>query len=37
MKTTYHMPNTLVKPPSKLECLIIRNYSTKHNRVFIME
>lgn len=34
MKTTYHMPNTLVKPPSKLECLIIRNYSTKHNRVF---
>lgn len=34
MKTTYHMPNTLVKPPSKLECLIIRNYSTKYNRVF---
>lgn len=34
MKTTYHMPNSLVKPPSKLECLIIRNYSTKYNRVF---
>lgn len=34
MKTTYHMPNSLVKPPSKLECLIIRNYSTKYSRVF---
>lgn len=34
MKTTYHTPNALVKPPSKLECLIIRNYTTKHNRVF---
>ena len=34
MKTTYHTPNSLVKPPSKLECLIIRNYSTKYNRVF---
>ena len=34
MKTTYHIPNSLVKPPSKLECLIIRNYSTKYNRVF---
>lgn len=34
MKTTYHTPNSLVKPPSKLECLIIRNYSTKYHRVF---
>lgn len=34
MKTTYHTPNSLVKPPSKLECIIIRNYSTKYNRVF---
>lgn len=34
MKTTYHTPNSLVEPPSKLECLIIRNYSTKYNRVF---
>lgn len=34
MKTTYHTPNSLIEPPSKLECLIIRNYSTKHNRVF---
>ena len=34
MKTIYHTPNSLVKPPSKLECLIIRNYSTKYNRVF---
>lgn len=28
------MPNSLIEPPSKLECLIIRNYSTKYNRVF---
>ena len=34
MKIIYHTPNSLVKPPSKLECLIIRNYSTKYNRVF---
>lgn len=34
MKTTYHTPNSLIEPPSKLECLIIRNYSTKYNRVF---
>lgn len=34
MKTTYHMPNSLIEPPSKLECLIIRNYSIKYNRVF---
>ena len=34
MKTIYHMPNSLAKPPHKLECLIIRNYSTKYNRVF---
>lgn len=34
MKTTYHTPNSLVEPPSKLVCLIIRNYSTKYNRVF---
>ena len=38
MKTTYHTPsdnaNSLIEPPHKLECLIIRNYSTKYNRVF---
>lgn len=34
MKTTYHMTNTLVEPTHKLECLIIRNYSTKYSRVF---
>lgn len=34
MKTTYHTPNPLVEPPSKLVCLIIRNYSTKYHRVF---
>lgn len=38
MKTTYHTPsdnaNSLVEPPHKLECIIIRNYSTKYNRVF---
>lgn len=28
------MPNSLIEPPSKLECLIIRNYSIKYNRVF---
>lgn len=38
MKTTYYTTsdnaNSLIEPPHKLECLIIRNYSTKYNRVF---
>lgn len=38
MKTTYYTTssNTLIpiKPPRRLECIIIRNYPTKYNKAF---
>lgn len=38
MSTIYYMPRTdivvPVKPPSRLECIIIRNYPTKYSKAF---
>lgn len=38
MKTIYYMPRTdiqiPVKPPRRLECIIIRNYPTKYSKAF---